>query len=171
MRSLQIGSVPHWCEKFISYSSDQLWGYWQSPNSSHVQGQDFQGLRRERVLHHAARETAHHTPSWGKAHIFGNLLSGIKQKTFLSSPVAHCASPHHISAATASRAPGPWPTHRAQNKCAWAPLAGLHSCATNTEMLQAVANWKQSREYWAPMEDILFWSEADISKNPQFVPK
>lgn len=38
----------------------------------------------ERVLHHAARETAHHTPSWGKAHNFGNfLLSAIKQKTIL----------------------------------------------------------------------------------------
>lgn len=87
-------------------------------------------------------------------------------------PVISCSplcisSPHFSSHSILC----PWPTHRAQNKCTWAPLAGFHSCATNTEMLQAVAHWKQSREYSAPMEDILFWSEADISKNPQFVPK
>lgn len=117
----------------------------------------------ERVLHHAARETAHHTPSWGKAHIFGNFLLSVKHKMILPSLVAHCASPHHISAATASCATGPWPTHKAQTKCTWAPSAGFHSCATNTAMLQGCCTLQTEQRVLSTHGRHPVWPEAETS--------
>lgn len=162
MRSLQLGSVPHWCEKFILYSSDQLWGYWHSPNSAHVQGQDFQDLRRKGIAPRSKRNSTSHSQLRQATHFWQPLLSGIKQKTFLPSLVAHCASPPPISAATLSCATGPWPREGTKQMylgtfCSVSRLCHKHRDAPGCCTLQTEQRVLSTHGRYP------VWSEADTS--------